>query len=131
VLKLAGSAASVRLTTSTTYFQGSHTLTAADIVVGDDITVYGYSLSGGAMVARKIAVHRRLLALDGIVASITDQSFVLTAADGSHTVLVTSATAVLGPAGAVLAAGMKVHVTGYLRGDGTILATRVRIVKAA
>jgi cytoskeletal protein CcmA (bactofilin family) len=106
-------------------------LTLADIVSGDDVTVYGYALSGGTIVARKITVHRRLLAVDGTVASITDQSFVLTAADGPHTVLISGATAVLGPVGTVLAAGMKVHVTGYLRGDGIILATRVRIVKAA
>jgi hypothetical protein len=131
VLKPAGGAVHVRLTSSTTYFQGSHVLTLADIVSGDDVTVYGYALSGGTIVARTITVHRRLLAVDGTVATITDQSFVLTAADGPHTVLISGATAVLGPVGTVLAAGMKVHVTGYLRGDGIILATRVRIVKAA
>jgi hypothetical protein len=131
VLKPAGSTVRVRLTSNTTYFQGSHALSEADIVVGDDVTAYGYALSGGAIVARKITVHRRLLGLDGTVGSITGQSFVLTATDGPHTVLVSFTTVVIGTAATVLATGMKVRVTGYLRGDATILATRVRIVKAA
>jgi RNase P/RNase MRP subunit p29 len=131
VVEAAGSEVHVRFIPSTTFFQGSHPLTAGDIVTGDDVTVFGYALSGGTIVARKIAVHRRLLGLDGVVASVTGQSFVLTAADGPHTVLVSATTVVSGTAGTVLAAGMKVHVTGYLRGDGTILATRLHILKAA
>jgi hypothetical protein len=131
VLKPAGSTVRVRLIASTTLYQGSHALTAADLVIGDDVTVYGYVLSGGTIVARRVAVHRRLLGEDGIVATISGQSFVLTAIDGAHTVVVSPSTLVIGTAGTVLASGMKVHVTGYLRGDSTILATRVRILKAA
>lgn len=130
-LKPAGSTVEVRLIASTTFFQGSHSLGASDIVIGDDLTVVGYALSGGAVVARKVTVHRRLIGLDGTVASITDQSFVLTAIDGAHTVLVSGSTLVIGVAGTVLASGMTVHVTGYLRGDAMILATRVRVLKTA
>jgi hypothetical protein len=131
VLKPTGTPLHVRLLASTTYFQGSHELTAADIVVGDDVTVYGYELSGGVIVARKVTVHRRLLGMDGTIGTISGQSFVLTAVDGNHPVLVSASTLVIGTAGTILASGMKVHVTGYLRGDMTILATRVRILKSA
>ena len=120
----------MHLNSATTISQGSHQLRAGDIVVGDDVTVYGYALNGGVVVARKVSVHRRLLGLDGIVTSITDASFDLAASDGSHTVVVSSATQVFGVAGTTLASGMKVHVTGYLRGDAVVLATRVRILKS-
>jgi hypothetical protein len=105
-------------------------LTAGDIVVGDDVTAYGYTLKGNVILARKVSVHRRLLGLDGIVASVNDASFDLTASDGSHTVFVNGTTLIFGVAGTTLAPGMKVHVTGYLRGDAVVLATRVRILKS-
>jgi hypothetical protein len=46
-------------------------------------------------------------------------------------VLVSTSTLIIGTVGTILASGMKVHVTGYLRGDTAILATRVRILKSA
>ncbi|HEX6507610.1 MAG TPA: DUF5666 domain-containing protein [Chloroflexota bacterium] len=117
----------VRFITITTFAQGSRSLVISDIVAGDDVTAYGYGLAANTILCRKVLVHRRLLAVDGAVASVSGQSFVFTAADGPHTVLVSESTVVSGPAGTVLAAGMRVHVTGYLRGDGVILATRVKI----
>lgn len=119
----------VRLNPGTTISQGSHPLVPGDVVVGDDVTVYGYVLKGNVVTARKLAVHRRLVGLDGIVDTISDKGFSLTASDGSHTVLVSSTTLIFGVAGATLVSGMKVHVSGYLRGDAVILATRVRILK--
>jgi hypothetical protein len=121
----------VRVNSGTTIAQGSRNLLVGDIVIGDDVTVYGYALKGGVVLARKLAVHRQLLGLDGIVASVTDGNFVLTASDGIHTVYVSTTTLIFGIAGTTLSPGMKVHVTGYLRGDAAVLATRVRILKTA
>lgn len=129
-LGVGGGSVRVRINSGTTISQGSHPLLVGDIVAGDVVTVYGYALKDGAVTARKISVHRRLLGLDGIVASVSDKSFGLTASDGSHTVLVSSTTLIFGVAGASLSNGMKVHVSGYLRGDAVILATRVRILKS-
>jgi hypothetical protein len=118
---------SVRLQPTTVFEQGSKTIAPTDLVVGDDVTVYGYRLGPTTILSRKILLHRRLLGIDGTVASIDGNAFSLSAADGTHQVLVGPTTIVSGPAGTVLAAGMKVHVTGYLRGDGVLLATRLRL----
>jgi hypothetical protein len=125
-----GGTVEVHVISATNISQGSRPLTAGDIVVGDDVTAYGYTLKGNVILARKLSVHRRLLGLDGIVASVTDASFDLTASDGSHTIFVNSTTLIFGVAGTALTPGMKVHVTGYLRGDAVVLATRVRILKS-
>jgi hypothetical protein len=45
-------------------------------------------------------------------------------------VLVSSSTVINGGTSSAMAVGMSVHVTGYRRGDGVILATRVRVGKS-
>jgi primosomal replication protein N len=111
----------------TVYLQGSHALTLADIVVGDDVTVYGYADGPGLVLVRKLLVHRRLVGLTGSVASLTADGFTLTAADGAHRVIVTAATLVTGGSASDLQVGVQVHATGYLRGDGAVLATRLKL----
>jgi hypothetical protein len=119
----------VRAGASTPVLQGSHTLALSDLVAGDDVTVYGYNGGKAIVIARKILVHRRLMGLDGTVAALSPDGFVLTASDGDHRVLVSAATIVSG-AGVSPGVGDTVHVTGYQRGDGVILATRVRVRRA-
>jgi len=118
---------SVRLGAQTIVEQGRHILTPSDVVHGDDATVYGYSLRTG-IIARKIDVHRRLTGLDGTVTAVTPSGFTVSAVDGAHHVLTGSPTVYIGSLTAV-SVGMDVHVTGYLRGDGSVLATRVRLLK--
>lgn len=119
----------VRLTGATTFAQGSHVASLSDLVVGDDVTVYGYSVGSGTVLARKILLHRKLTALDGTVASLTSDGFMLTSSEGSNRVILSSSTVITGGTTDDITSGAAVHVTGYLRGDGVILATRVRIGK--
>jgi hypothetical protein len=123
-----GTQVTVRLSGTTTIVQGSHSLTSADVVVGDDVTVYGYE-GQKVVLARKVLVHRRLVGTDGTVSSLSAGGFVLDAADGPHQVLLSDGTVITGGTTQDLAVGMTVHVTGYLRGDGSILATRLRLGK--
>jgi hypothetical protein len=67
--------------------------------------------------------------VDGTVASQTVDGFMLDAADGPHRVLVSGSTVFTGMPTSGPTPGLAVHVTGYLRGDGSILATRVRAGK--
>jgi hypothetical protein len=127
-VKTASSTLRLRLQTDTSVVQGSHTLTLTDIVPGDSVTIYGYSLAQSAVLVRKLEVHRKLIELDGTVIAINPDGFDLQSADGQHHVVTSASTVVSGVATAI-AAGFSVHVTGYLRGDGVILATRVRITK--
>jgi hypothetical protein len=120
----------LRVQADTPVVQGTHALTLDDIVPGDSVTVYGYSLAQSTVLVRKIQVHRKLKTLDGTVAALNPDGFVLQSADGQHRVI-TSVSTVLSGVGTTVAVGQSVHVTGYLRGDGVVLATRVRIVKAA
>lgn len=120
-----------RLLTSTTFVQGSHTLILTDLVVGDDVTVYGYRLRADTMLVRKVLVHRKLVGLDGTVNSPRSDGFTLTAADGTHRVVMGVDTIITGGVAGDVVAGAVVHVAGYLRGDGVVLATRLRIVKKA
>jgi hypothetical protein len=119
----------VRLDDLTSILQGTHALISTDVVIGDNITVHGYSGGAQLVFARKILVHRRLLALDGKIASLNAGGFVFSASDGDHTVLLNPDTIYTGGTSADLVVGASVHVTGYLRGDGTILATRIRLAK--
>ncbi len=120
----------VRLSPAVTYAQGTHPMDLSGIVSGDDVTVYGYDGGHGIVLARKILVHRRIAGMDGTVASLTPGGFILTAADGPHAVILTSTTVFTGLTPTTIMVGMVVHVTGYRRGDGSVLATRVRIGKA-
>lgn len=117
----------VRVGAYTVYAQGSHVLALGDIVVGDDVTIYGYGDGPGLVLARKVSVHRKLAGLAGQVASLTSDGFVLNAADGPHRVIISPATIFTGGSSADVKVGMSVHVAGYRRGDGVILATRVRL----
>jgi hypothetical protein len=128
-VQVAGASKTVRLMAATIFAQGSHTLMASDVVAGDDVTVYGYGVRGNEIMARKILVHRRLMGVDGTIASLTDDGFVLTASDGSDRVILSPTTLITGGTTADLVAGAAVHVTGYRRGDGVLLATRVRMGK--
>jgi hypothetical protein len=118
-----------RLTVSTRFEQGSHTIALRDLVTGDDITVTGYSTGEGRMLARSLLVHRKLAGLDGMIASIETDGFQFNAADGPHHAIVSNTTVYTGGTRDTVAVGLSVHVTGYLRGDGAILATRVRFAK--
>jgi hypothetical protein len=69
------------------------------------------------------------MALDGTISSINPGGFVFSASDGSHAVLLSPDTIFSGGTSANLVVATGVHVTGYLRGDGVILATRVRLAK--
>ena len=121
-----GGATSATVVSQTRVTQGASQLQLGDIVPGDDVTVDGYTIRGG-MLARTIAVHRRLLGVSGTIESLTTGGFTLEAVDGAHDVLVFSTTTFTGfTSSADIVAGAVVHVTGYLRGDGVILATRVR-----
>jgi Domain of unknown function (DUF5666) len=118
-----------RVSPGASFLQGSHAIDAAGLVTGDDITVYGYDTLPGKMIARKVVVHRRIAALSGQISSLTDLGFVLSAADGQHEVILSDATVWTRISRAALAVGLTVHVTGYLRGDGSVIATRVRLGK--
>jgi hypothetical protein len=119
----------IRLTDQTAILQGSHVLAANDVVAGDAVTVDGYSIANRAVIARKILVHRRLAAFDGTIAALTADGFTLKTTSGDHPVIVSPSTTFSGGVATNLTAGMAVHVTGYLRGDGAILATRIRLGK--
>ncbi len=123
-------AVSVRFVRSTVFTQGTHALTAADIVRNDDVTVTGYTVSGNVILAEKVAVHRKLTGFDATVTTVAGGEITVTAATLARTVLLSGTTEIIGVAGTVLVPGMKVHVTGYLRGDGVVLATRVRIMQS-
>jgi hypothetical protein len=118
----------LRLQSDTPIAQGSHLLTPADVVPGDAVSVYGYTLAQSTVLVRKIDVHRKLEALDGTIAALNPDGFVLQSVDGQHRVI-TAASTIISGVGTTVAQGLSVHVTGYLRGDGVILATRVRILK--
>lgn len=124
-LKSPGGLVELRLTRATTVTQGSRVLTPGDLVVGDDLTAEGYRLAGTAVLTRRLLVHRRLVGMDGTVGAVTGTGFALHTPQGDHQVVTTAATVISGS----IAPGATVHVTGYLRGDGSILATRVRIGK--
>jgi hypothetical protein len=114
------------VTPQTRVTQGSSSLLLTDVVPGDDVTVEGYTIRGGVL-ARAIAVHRRLVGLSGTIAALTSGGFTLNAVDGQHSVLVFTTTIFTGFTGpSEVVVGVAVHVTGYMRGDGVILATRVR-----
>ncbi len=118
----------LRLEPDTSFTQGTHTLAVTDVVNNDDVTVYGYSIANGVILVRKVEVHRKLAGFDGTVLSVTVDGFILQASDGNHRVITSSTTQFTGTS-TQLAAALKVHVTGYVRGDGVILATRVKIGK--
>ncbi|HEX8919727.1 MAG TPA: DUF5666 domain-containing protein, partial [Chloroflexota bacterium] len=124
-LKAGNNATHVRMDSHTVVMQGSHPLTVSDIVVGDDISVHGDSL-GAWLAASKIMVHRKLTALDGTVGELTADGFTLVTSDGGHRVIVTSTTVFTGGTTSSFVPGTALHVTGYRRGDGVILATRIK-----
>jgi hypothetical protein len=119
----------VRVSDRTVITRASETLSLADLVAGDDVTVYGYNGGPGVVFARKISVHRARIGLDGTVSAVSADGFLLDAGDGSHRVMITSSTVITGGATSTIQVGMLVHVSGYRRGDGAILATSVRIRK--
>jgi hypothetical protein len=114
----------VKVGPSTRLSQGSHDIGFGDLVVGDDVTVAGYR-GATAILARQVAVHRKLTALDGVVESTSAGGFTLLVAGVTVRVIIGPGTAIT----ANLVVGASVHVTGYRRGDGAILATRVVPVK--
>ena len=116
---------------SSEYEQGARLIQRGDLVVGDDVTVYGYTVAHHRVLLRKLVVHRRLTALQGTVGSVTGPSIVLDAPDGPHHVLLSDSTIFTGGTSSDVAVGVTLHVTGYLRGDGVVLATRVRFAKTS
>jgi hypothetical protein len=124
-VQAAGGSIQIKIGTQTTFFQTSHQLKLSDIVVGDDVTVYGYSAS--TVLARKIVVHRKRLTVSGTVEALTADGLTLQAVDGSHHVVVSSATVLVAAPGQQISVGLAARVTGYLRGDGVILAIRITI----
>jgi hypothetical protein len=111
----------LHLDPAATLLQGSRSLLPADVVVGDDATAEGYTVRDGILV-RKLMVHRPLVGLDGTVAALGAGGLTLLTPAGSVRVAIGTDTQVTGAP----AVGMAIHVTGYRRGDGVILATRVR-----
>jgi Domain of unknown function (DUF5666) len=128
-VQVANQVMDARVSAAASFLQGSHAMDATGLVAGDDVTVYGYDTLPGKMIARKVVVHRRIVGLTGQVSSITDLGFVLNAPDGQHEVILSDATLWTRVTRTMLAAGLTVHVTGYLRGDGSVIATRVRLGK--
>ncbi|MGH2441642.1 MAG: DUF5666 domain-containing protein [Chloroflexota bacterium] len=125
-LRVAGSTMQqLRLESGLGITQGSHSLTLTDLVNGDQVTVYGYALAAPIILVRKLEVHRRLTSLDGTISSVKSSGFTLHSVDGDHAILTSVTTLYTGAPSAAL--GQAAHVTGYLRGDGVVLATRVRI----
>lgn len=120
---------SVRLSSATSFWQGSRPIARGDLVSGDDITVEGYILTPALILARKVLVHRRLLGETGQVTAVATDGFTLQGADGPHPVIPSAATVWTGTSLAALSVGLTVHVTAYLRGDGALLATRIRLGK--
>ncbi len=119
----------VQSQSSSEYEQGAHSIQPGDLVVGDDVTVYGYTVAHNRVLLRRLVVHRRLTALQGTVGSFTAQSIILDAADGAYHVLLSDSTIYTDGTASDLATGITLHVTGYRRGDGVVLATRVRFAK--
>ena len=113
----------VRLLDTASVLQGTHTMTLPDVVVGDDVTVYGYRTAGGVL-ARELLIHRARITLTGTISQITATGFSMAVAGTSYTVVVTADTAL---SGSVPVLGSAVHVRGYRRGDGTILAASVQV----
>jgi hypothetical protein len=109
--------------------QGAHLLTTGDLVVGDEVTAYGYNDGPGMLLARKLLVHRPIAGLDGTVQTLSTDGFILTTTTGPIHVLVSLSTVFSTGTSSNLAAGETVHVTGYRRGDGAVLATRIRVKK--
>lgn len=116
----------VRITGATTIVQGSQPLLLSDVVVGDDVTVYGYRVGSASLIARKMLVHRRRIGIDGVISSVSGDGLSLTTGSGTVQVLTSPATTMTGSPPTV---GLPVHVSGYLRGDGAVLATSVRVGK--
>lgn len=114
----------VRAGTSAEIVQGSHVLRLADVVPGDTVTVEGYQ-GNGVVLLRKLLVHRPLVGLSGVVQAIGSDGLTLSGSVGVTHVLVGPETQVTG----TVATGVTVHVTGYRRGDGVIVATRIRVGK--
>lgn len=114
----------VRLDASAGIWQGSQPLQVTDLVVGDDVTVTGYA-GKDVVLARKLQVHRALVGLDGTVQSTGSSGITLSSSTGTIRVVVGPDTQVSGN----ITIGATIHVTGYRRGDGVILATRIRAGK--
>jgi len=66
-------------------------------------------------------------AVDGSVDAIDSGGYTLTTLAGSTRVITSVATVYSGAGSVALAPGARVHVSGYRRGDGVILATHVRV----
>lgn len=111
----------LHLDPAATLLQGSRSLLPTDVVVGDDATADGYTVRAGILV-RKLMVHRPLVGLDGTVGALGAGGLTLLTPTGSVRVAIGADTQVTGAP----TVGMAIHVTGYRRGDGVILATRVR-----
>lgn len=120
----------IKIQSLTLIDQGSRTLQLTDLVVHDDVTVYGYSGGPGIVFARKVSVHRKLVGLTGTVESVTSGSFALAAADGSHRILFGTSVIFSGGSVSDITTGKSLHVTGYRRGDESILATRITFKKS-
>lgn len=122
-LDLSSGRITVRLESGATIEQGTHPIILADIVPGDDVTAYGYVFGPNILLARKLAVHRLRVSLTGVITALASGGFIL---DGSTRVITGADTLMETPA---LAVGMTVKVSGYRRGDGSILAGSVRAAK--
>jgi hypothetical protein len=114
----------VRLDANAGIRQGARPLQLADLVIGDDVTVTGYA-GKDVILARTLQVHRPLVGLDGVVQASGSGGITLNTTSGIVHVAVGPETQVTGN----VVLGSKVHVTGYRRGDGVVLATRIRAGK--
>lgn len=114
----------ILLAPNATIRQGTHPLRLADVVVGDDVTVVGYAFGAGTILARTLDVHRTRLTVTGTISALTTRGFSLTGANGDTQVVTNAATQVA--VGVTVQVGAVVKVSGYLRGDGVLLAGEIR-----
>lgn len=118
-----------RILPTTTFAQGSHPMDSTGLVAGDDVTLSGYDTLPGKMIVRAVLVHRRIVGISGQVGALTATGFVLNGADGPHIAVFTDSVIWTGVDRSTLSVGLSVHITGYLRGDASVLLTRVRAGK--
>lgn len=117
----------LQLLDSAAVTQGKHAIDIRDVVPGDSVTAYGYVTAGDVLV-RKLEVHRRIVGVEGSVSALTPDGFLLVTSDGVQRVIVSPGLPVSGTVQSI-GVGVRVHVSGYRRGDGVILATRLRTLK--
>jgi hypothetical protein len=127
-LQTAGGTVQGRLAVAATVKQGTKAKSMSDLVPGDDVTASALQLAGNSLLIRKLDLHRKSVIVDGTVVSLTADGFVVNAGSQQVRVITPPGTRLSGSS-TQPQAGLTVHVSGYLRGDGVVEASRVRLGK--